>query len=147
MQIFLIYFLAALSLSSYGQKPKEDFTYSIVFASCFQNDLVGLKVNDTTLISSQNISSDPVRGITQLGTYQDKEGVWVANKTEKKKLPLMTIREMILLEVMLNGSWTKFYLDLKEGKIIFIDNCFVEEHGERKQKLTVKQHKETVQLY
>ena len=147
MRIILIYIFSIYSLTSLGQKAKEDFKYSIVFASCFQNDLVGLKVNDTTLISSQRVSSDPVIGITQLGAYQDNEGVWVANKTEKKKLPLMAVRDNISLEVMLNGSWTKFYIVLKEGKIIFIDNCFVQEHGRKKQKLTVKQHKETVQLY
>jgi hypothetical protein len=78
--------------------------------------------------------------------YQDNKAVWVANKTDKKSLPLLTIKESILLEVMLNGKWTRFYVKLKGGKVIFIDNCFVLEHGNREQKVTIKQHKETVLL-
>jgi hypothetical protein len=147
MRKLLIYLLIVLYLPSFGQKSKEDFTYSIVFASCFQKDLVGLRVNGITLISSQIVSSDPVIGITQLGAYQDDKAVWVANKTDKKSLPLLTIKDSILVEVMLNGKWTKFSIDLKDGKIIFIDNCFVLEDGDRIQKVTLKQHKETVLLY
>ncbi|HEY9362587.1 MAG TPA: hypothetical protein VIQ00_04960 [Chitinophagaceae bacterium] len=147
MRIFLIFFLTFLNLTFFGQKPKQDFAYSIVFASCFQNDFVGLKVNDTTLISSQKVSSDPITGITQLSAYQDKRAVWVVDETDKKRFVLMTVGNNISIDVMLNGSSTKFYINLKDGKIIFIDNCFVQELGKRKQKVTIKQFKETVLLF
>lgn len=147
MRILLIYFLCFLNLTSKGQKPTRGLVYSIVFASCFQNDSVGLKLNGATLINSSFVSSDSGRGITALAAYQDSHAGWLINKNEKKRLPMVIIKRKIALEVMLNGTWSKFYINLKKGKIMFINNCLVKDLEGRNQKLTVEQYKRNVQLY
>jgi hypothetical protein len=131
------------ALTSSGQETKEGFEFSISFAACFQNDLVGLKVNGKTLIRTQKVTSDPVLGITHLSAYQDNKAVWVTNKDTKQQFPLFANNKMVKLNIMLNVKWSDFNVDLEKGKIIFIDNCFLQ--GTR-QELTIKQFRKTVLL-
>jgi hypothetical protein len=63
MRLFFFSVLTIFCLISFGQETKNNFEFSISFAACFQNDLVGLKVNGKTLIISQKVTSDPVLGI------------------------------------------------------------------------------------
>lgn len=120
----------------------EDFEFSISFAACFQNDKVGLKINGTTLINSQKVTSNPVLGLTHLEAYQDNKALWVIKNDIKQQFPLLPKGKKIVLNIMLNGKWREFNVDMEKGKIIFIDNCL---QGS-KQDLSIKQFKEMVLL-
>jgi len=84
-----------------------------------------------------------VLGITPLGVYQDNRAVWVTNKDNKLQFPLLVKDEQVALNIMLNGKWTAFKVNLEKGKIILVNYCF---SPGIKQKLTIEQHKETVLL-
>jgi hypothetical protein len=147
MRIILIFLSCFFCTTTFGQKLNNAYKYSIVFAACFQNDLVELKINEVLLISSQKITSDLGNGVTGLAVYQDDKAIWVSNKVNKEQFPLLTVKKSILLDITLNGKSTIFNVDFKKGRIIFIDNCFVNSGGTRKQILTIRQYKKTVPLY
>jgi hypothetical protein len=120
----------------------EDVEFSISFASCFYNDIVGLKVNCNTLINPQKVTSDRVLGITYLGAYQNNKALWVGEKDNKKQFPKLLIGKKVTLNIMLNGKWRLFNVDLEKGKIVFIENC----SNGAIQELSIKQFKEPVLL-
>ena len=72
------------------------------------------------------------------------ENTTLESKKQKKALIVEDEADMcLLLNIMLNGKWTAFKVNLEKGKIILVNYCF---SPGIKQKLTIEQHKETVLL-
>ena len=141
--LLLFSFISTLVL---GQSEKP-FDFSLIIASCFKADTIKIRVNGQDLIDNEIVNSDFSTGVTELGIYQDNDGLWIQKGKEKIKKEKLTIDRQINLDIIVNRTRTTKIIDIKKGKILFVDNCFVKnQSGQTVQTLTVGQHKKTVRL-
>ncbi len=139
--------ISAFNFQTYGQDSNQKFDFSIRFASCFDQDTVNVKINKIELIDNYVLESDFSTGITDLAIYQDKDGVWVLEGNNMARKGKINVFKELKIEIELNGNKVDEWIKLRKGKIIFIDNCHVEQqHGDSKQQLAFKQYKKTVTI-
>jgi hypothetical protein len=144
MRLLLI--LSFISTISFGQ-GKRNFDFSLTIASCFHGDTVRIKINGVELTNNEIVESDFVLGITKLDIFQDNDGLWIIRGQEKIKKNRIEFNKTVSVDVVVNGKETKKEINIKKGKIIFVNNCFVKDKdGQARQRLTFEQYKKTVAL-
>jgi hypothetical protein len=147
MRILTLLFFISLTANIFGQNKKAAYQFSIQFASCFDNDMVGLKINGTKIFDSLQMTTyDKVIDITDIGVYQDDKGLWFVNSKQKENQRKISVKDSLILDVTLNGQLNTFHLPLNKGKIVFINYCFVKSNNTTKKKLTIAQYTKPVQL-
>jgi len=147
MKKVLIIILAFCASRLTGQTTEANLKFSVLFGSCFQNDQVGLKINSVEFVAASQISSDSINSITRLSAYQDNSAVWVTENDKKTKYSALTLERRLQLDIMLNGAWKKFNIDLRKGKIILINNCLRKKGVTTERSLTISQRHRTIQIY
>jgi hypothetical protein len=129
-----------------GQNLPKKYDFSIIIASCFESaDIVEIKLNDTDICRMTDLKSDFATGLTDLRVYQDDEGLWIINRHEKIKKDKLTIGKRLKLDVTVNGEINSKELNLKKGRIIFVDNCYMRAGTDKILKTnSINQHKKQV---
>jgi hypothetical protein len=147
MRYFAIIIFTFCAATSFSQARKPEFEFSIRFASCFKNDIVGLRINEVQIFDTLQITTfDKIIDITEIVVYQNDKGLWFINGKQKQQLDKILIRDTLFCGINLNGNLQDFKLALKKGKIIFFDNCYVKANNTTQKKLTIHQFKKKIEL-
>jgi len=138
--------LLSTFLNAGEEKSKHHF--SVVVASCFHSDTVGLNINGNVVIDNEIASSDFSTGVTNIAVYQTDGGLFTfSGNDDGKRLNPVEFKRNITVEILVNGIRTIRTIDLKKGKIIFVDNCsFEEAKGQTSKRVMFKQFRKTVAL-
>jgi hypothetical protein len=145
LRLFIL--LNLITTIAFGLQKENPFDFSVIVGSCFKADTVKISINGQELTDNEIVESDFSTGVTKLGVYQDKDGLWILKGDEKIKKNRLTIGRQITIDIFVNGTKTTKMIDLRKGKIIFIENCFVKnENGQTIKTLTFGQFKKTVRL-
>jgi len=122
--------------------------FSLVVASCFRGDTVALAVNGLALVADAPATSDGNSGVTGLGVYQNREGLWVRVGDRLTRHPRLDLDQGLCIPFVLNGQVSTHAVNLRKGSVVFVNAC---QQATRRRaparKLTVQQHKKTVALY
>ena len=89
-KILSLVVIILISVNSYGQKHSKKTDFSLIIAECFDKDTIDLALNDIFLVDNYIVDSDFSSGTTDLGIYQNKEGLWVQKGRDKQELKDLT---------------------------------------------------------
>ncbi|OGX84468.1 hypothetical protein BEN47_16375 [Hymenobacter lapidarius] len=122
--------------------------FSLVVASCFRGDTVSLAVNGLALVTNATATSDFNNGVTGLGVYQNREGLWVRAGGQLTRYPRLDLRQGLHLRFVLGGQVSTHAVKLLKGRVVFFNACHeATQTGAPVRKLTVQQFKKPVALY
>jgi len=136
--------LLLISSLTFGQSSKQA-DFSLIVASCFHGDTIKIILNGYELITNETANSDFATGRTEIEIYQDKAGLWLQTGLQKIKRDRLLITNQVTLDFFVNDVKTTKTVDLRKGKILVIDNCYVKsDSGESLKTLTIQQFKKSV---
>ena len=147
-RVGLITVLSLVSILTLGFQKKYRYDFTIMVASCFDSDTVDLKINGQNIIDNAVATSDFSTGLTKVFLYQGEDGLFTIWETNNKnRLSRLDIKRNITVDIVINGVQTTKLIDLKKGKIIMVDNCFVKgDNGQTSKQVTFRQFKKQVTL-
>lgn len=145
--LLAILLLSMIVGTSYSQSKRKKNHFSLIVGSCFKSDTVDISINGQGLIRNEVVESNFSTGITQLSIYQDDNGLWVLNKNERTNLGRMDVNNTLSVDIRINGVKTSKSVNLRQGWILILDNCYTEsKEGKPERMVTVQQHKKTIVL-
>jgi len=97
--------------------------FSLVVASCFRGDTVALAVNGLALVANATATSDVNSGVTGLGVYQNREGLWVRAGGQLTRYPRLDLRQGLCLRFVLGGQVSTHAVKLRKGRVVFVNAC------------------------
>lgn len=148
MKKFLLSLLIFISIIGYSKDRKPKIGFSIRFASCFKNDTVTLIINKNILIDNKIALSDFSSGITDISIYQDNKELHIKSNGQETIKNCIDISNGLDIIINVNGKILSEKINLKRGRIIFIDNCFVKISDDSTcKKLTLQYFKKRPILY
>jgi hypothetical protein len=144
----IIIVLSLISILTLGFQKKYKYDFTLMLASCFDSDTVDIKINGQDIINNAVATSDFSTGLTKVFLYQAEEGLFTFWETNnKKKFNRLDFKREITIDILVNGVKTTKTIDLKKGKIIMVDKCFVKaDNGQTSKQLTFRQFKKQVTL-
>lgn len=111
----------------------------------FDQDTIDLTLNGIDIVRTYILESDFSTGITELGIYQDDQGLWVQKGLDTQELKRLDLDGYLRVQIKINGKQTNLELKLKKGKIMVLDYCNVQtSHGNSFRTVTIRQHRKTV---
>lgn len=131
MKYLFLFLLWSLNTCHLDQEPTTYF--EIDFQDGFKNDLIGLKIEDEVILKNVKVTSDPYDGVANIDGLTGSEIKYIAFDCFKSKNNLLIQREgktellkklkapkgdVLTMDVMLNGKWFRFNVDLSQGKYI-----------------------------
>ena len=145
----LVLLLSLISLLTLGfQTRNYEYDFTVMIASCFESDSLDIKINGQEIISNVLATSDFSTGVTGVFLYQAEDGLFVfwEHKNEKR-LNRLEFKRNITIDIFINGTKTTKTIDLTKGKIIMVDNCFVQgDNGQTSKQVTFRQFTKPVTL-
>jgi hypothetical protein len=148
MKLILFVFATLIATTADSQERKPKIVFTIRFASCFKNDTVTLAINNISVFDKETTSSDFSTGITDMFVFQDEIGLHIqANNRSIVRNPI-DIANALNARIEINGTTKTEMVDLKKGRIIFIDYCFRKVNDSvREKSVTLHYFKKKVNLY
>jgi predicted P-loop ATPase/GTPase len=144
MRFTILTILTFVVATSFGQNSKDSLQFSIYFASGFNRDSLSLQINNTNIFENKFATTDLSDGITNIHIYQNQNNlrIW-----KDKKLPPLKFKDLLVLDIKLNGRLEKVIVDLSNGKYVLIDKCVKEVNCLNNKELTVTQLKRQPHFY
>ncbi len=129
-----------------GFQKKYKYDFTIMIASCFDSDTVDIKINGQEIINNAVVTSDFSTGLTRLFLYQNEDGLFAFwENNNKKRLNRINSKREISFDIFINGTRTTKTINLKKGKIVFVDNCSIkDDNGQFTEHVTFRQFKRKV---
>jgi len=129
-----------------GFQKKYKYDFTVMIASCFDSDTLDIKINGQEIIDNAVVTSDFSTGLTKVFLYQAEDGLFVFRENNnKKKLNRIDSKRDISIDIIINGTQTTKTVNLKKGKIVFVDNCSVKGDNEQiTEQVTFRQFKKKV---
>ena len=105
-----------------AQTPKG-FDYTIILGSCFNQDLVSMKVNNRVVFKNYLVNTnDPItRG--NLNFVQDEEGIRINYNGNEENRRGVDFDFILDIKFIVNKQVQRFYIDLRKGNIILFNYC------------------------
>lgn len=120
-KIYLTLFVTFLSLYTFPQSGLSNPDFSIVFSGVFQDEVIGLKLNNKSIFDGykfNNIDSI-LRGNLSINQKESFiEIIFNSQVIQKRKIK---INSFLDIKVSINNKVEAVLLDLRKGKIIVID--------------------------
>jgi hypothetical protein len=107
---------------------------------------LNIKINGQEIIDNAVVTSDFSTGLTKVSLYQAEDGLFVFwENNNKKRLNRIESKQDISIDIVINGTRTTKMINLRKGKIVFVDNCSVKgDNGQITKQVTFRQFKKKV---
>jgi hypothetical protein len=147
MLLFLpLWLLATRDLAAPASTRNRPVDFSLVVANCFQGDTVAITLNGQALLTGR-ATSDASTGVTGIGVYQDRKGLWTSVTGETTRYPRLDLHQRLQLRIVLNGQPSSHVVDLRRGWVIFVNACAQPTGSEAPaRRLTLQQYRQQVTL-
>jgi endoglucanase Acf2 len=138
-----IFCLLVYSSSAFSHGTKENFDYSIIFGGCFEQDILSLKINNTTIFDHYKVDNKSAikKGNLSLTQANSKINVFYNGRQIIKRK--VNFNYYLNISLTINQQVNKYVIDLRKGKIILVDFCSKQDNVSAK-KLAVEQLQEEV---
>lgn len=120
-KIYLTMFLTFLSIYSVAQNRPSNPDFSIVFSGVYQNEIIGLTLNNESIFKGykyNNIDS-VLKGNLSLNQNENTIEIIFNNQVSLKRK--IKINSFLKMKVSINNKVETVILDLRKGKIIVIE--------------------------
>ena len=130
--------LISLPLLGLSQKHKFNFDFALIFGGCFHKDSVSIDLNGINIISNAKIETNVV-GSARFSVSQDKNYLLVKSEEKIKRLKKVNLKQSLNFHIFINSKEYNYTFNIKNGRILYAENCTIEGDLKRINTLTITQ--------
>ncbi len=135
MKYIISIILISLPLLCFSQKSKFNFDFALIFGGCFHKDSVSIELNGIEIVKNEKIETNLV-GSAQFSVSQDKNFLLVKSDGKIKRLKKVNLKRPLIFNIFLNTKNYHYTFNIKNGRVLYAENCPVE--GDLKRINTLK---------
>ena len=131
---------------SQEKRHKFNFDFALIFGGCFHNDSVSINLNGVNIISNVILETNIV-GSANFSVSQDRNNLLVKSQDKITKLKRIDLKQPLNFQIFVNNRRTEFTFSIKNGRVLYAENCPIEGDSKRVKVLKVIQQDSPVMFF
>jgi hypothetical protein len=121
-KLLLLLFSTTCFLSAFSNPPAHGYDYSIVFTGWFKNDVISLKINNTSIFENYVLDNSNEKTAGNLSLTQSAKGITIYYNNQEKLVSQLDVEFFLDVTITINKEARHFKVDLRKGRIVLV-NC------------------------